>query len=238
MIPRLVAAAIAATSSHAATITWAAPVDINNDVTQISTNGTVHATAAGRNLGGANTTGASVVINGVTFFDNQTIDAPTHQDQISGATGVTGVYNTLLNDGDRVNVGASVPITFTGLTINNIYEIQFWASDTRNTNVDGVVLNDGTGTAPNPSTSGHATVRYDVVPNTSAGQFVIGTFVADAATQQILVRRWDNLATTPVASGQTLVQAWQIRDLGAVPEPSAVLLGGIGALALLRRRRD
>ena len=211
------ALALAVGSANAATITWGEAVDIVDDVSQISTNGTLHQSAAGSNLGGGGVTGASVTVNGVTFLDNETLDAPTHNDFISSATGVTGDYNTLLNDGDRVRTGDAA-LTFTGLTIGTTYEIQFWASDTRNTAQDGLVLNNGgTDNSPDAANSDHATVLYDVTPGSSPGQFVIGTFTADSPSQSLLVRRWDNFDTTPTASFQTLVQAWQVR---AISEPS------------------
>mgnify|MGYP005841507639 CR=1 FL=1 len=225
---------LAVGAANAAMIIWNPAVDIIDDVSQISTNGTLHQSAAGVSLGGGGITGASVTVNGVAFPDNETLDAPDRNDFISGATGVTGDYNTLLNNGDRV-ISGDAAITFTGLTIGTPYEIQFWASDTRNAAQDGLVLNDGgTANSPDAFNSDHATVLIDVTPGSSAGQFVIGTFTADSSSQSLLVRRWDNFDTTPTASFQTLVQAWQVR---AIPEPSSIALLGLGGLLVARRRR-
>jgi hypothetical protein len=239
LLAGLFAAAFAGTV-QAATITWGSSVNILNDPTQISTNGTVHATAIGSRTGGAGVTGASVTVNGVQFFDNLTIDAAfvSHNDVIGGRTGLPNTagddYYDLLEAGDRDSSSIDVPITFTGLTIGTPYEIQFWASDNANPVGDSaVVLNNGNGSSPNPATAGHATVLYEATDG-GPGQFVIGTFTADATSQELLVRRWTNLTTTPTASNQNLIQAWQIR---AIPEPSTALLGALGALALLRRRR-
>ena len=65
------------------------------------------------------------------------------------------------------------------------------------------------------------------------GLLVTGTFVADASTQRFTVH-----AREP---GGVLLAGGQLNALTlyqtAVPEPSAALLGGLGLLALLRRRR-
>jgi hypothetical protein len=64
--------------------------------------------------------------------------------------------------------------------------------------------------------------------NSGRGHFVTGTFTANATTQDFLFTD-----TSPTQS-TTLLNAFQLR---AIPEPSAALLGGLGMLALLRRRR-
>jgi hypothetical protein len=61
---------------------------------------------------------------------------------------------------------------------------------------------------------------------TLKGQFAIGTFTADATTQTLYME------TINIA--QSHINAYQIR---LIPEPSSALLGGLGLLALLRRRR-
>lgn len=114
---------LAALSSEAAIITWGAATNITTDATQVSTTGTVHYTAAGSDLGDANTVdGSSVTVNGVEFFDNETYDNAfvSHRDTISGRTGISsggGSYHDLLQFADRDSSNVDVPITFTELTI-------------------------------------------------------------------------------------------------------------------------
>jgi MYXO-CTERM domain-containing protein len=61
--------------------------------------------------------------------------------------------------------------------------------------------------------------------NTLSGQFVTGTFTADATSQVLTMT-----STTDFGVAKALT-------VGTMPEPSAALLGGLGLLGLLRRRR-
>ncbi len=179
-------------------------------------------------------------VNGVVFTDALAIQNATHFDTLNARanSGVTGAYYDMLRFADRRGSGDAT-YTFSGLTVGNAYQIQLWAQDNVSTHlVNGIVLNNGgLVTAPNPGTSGHATLLLETGLNLP-GQFATGTFVADSATQSFLARAWTNLTTTPVAGSNTTINAYQLRDLGVVPEPSSVLLGGLGLLALLRRRRS
>ena len=70
---------------------------------------------------------------------------------------------------------------------------------------------------------------------TGQGQFIIGTFVADASgTQSILI---DPSQNGDPNSGSAQINLVQVRDLGVIPEPSCMALAGLGLLGLLRRRK-
>jgi alpha-galactosidase len=219
-LPLIAGLVCLATSATAAEISWAVH-NITGDPSDISTTGTIVSTAGGSRVGDGNAsiTGASVTVNGVQFFDNLTLDVVTHFDEISSRTGIpssgaSANYYTLLRYADRNSNSANQSITFTGLTIGNTYLVQVWMADNSNAaGVNALVLNDGTGASPNPGTSGHASLLHEVSEGGS-GQYGIGTFTADATSQQIIVRRWTNLTTTPTASNQNLLNAWQLRDLG------------------------
>jgi hypothetical protein len=62
--------------------------------------------------------------------------------------------------------------------------------------------------------------------NSLSGQFVVGTFTADATSQELTMTRNTDFG---VANALTV---------GVIPEPSAALLGGLGLLGLLHRRRN
>jgi hypothetical protein len=224
--------------TDAATISWTVN-NITGNFSDISTAGTLVSTAAGVALGGAGVTGASVTVNGVQFLDNATIVSPTNNDGIGARTGLPTsgplvAYHTLLDNYDRSTAASNQTISLTALTVDQVYQFQVWIADNSNVVLTtGIVFNDGTATAPNPATSGHATLLAEVT-EAGSGQYAIGTFTANTTTQNILLRRYTGLPTTPAAATNTFANAWQLR---AIPEPSSALLGAIGSLALLRRRR-
>jgi hypothetical protein len=265
----LAAAALAAGSLHAATITWTA-FDIS------AGNGTADVSTAGTLVDARNGGTSDVAVNGVTFLSVATggtipvgynlFDSLFAVDSIGTRRGAnpTGTYATFLTTGQRsgrsgfdgtftagysrttpANVWATV--NFTGLTFGNTYEIQIWASDTNTILGDaankGLLLGNGAANV-NPDVNNDTMLLYEYADGAGAGvqglggQYGTGTFVANATTQSFNVRTYNNLLTTPSAtSTDHFSNGWQIRDLGVIPEPSTALLGGLGLLALLRRRR-
>ena len=238
----------------AATITWTVS-DITGNDTDVSTEGTLVEAHAGSDLGTPDTVdGYTFMINGVTFDDGFTIDSPTHYDSIGVRVGAgissPSPYNTLLVAADRKFSGVAT-VTFSDLNIGSDYLVQVWHTDAGvQPNPElwagevGVVLNAGGATPnPNPSTSGHATLISEVSQTSldvggDPGQYAIGRFTADSATQQFLARRWKDLSGTPEAFTQTFLNAVQLRDLTQVPEPSTyALLGGFVAIIAFSRRK-
>ena len=79
------------------------------------------------------------------------------------------------------------------------------------------------------NTSGVLEFGNSANPGATHGSFVIGTFTADSSTQAFTFA-----AASGYDANRTQFIAMQLR---VIPEPSAALLGGLGVLALLRRRR-
>jgi hypothetical protein len=245
-----IAGLLAAGTAHAASISWTVH-DITGDVADVSTDGTVVQAHAGADMGTGNVVdGTTLTINGVVFDDGFVFDSPSHLDTISGRTGstVSGVYTDLLKFADRQGSGTAT-FTYSGLTVGNTYLIQVWHSDTASTaQENGMVLNTG-GIVDTPTigTAGHVTVIRELAEhpdyptqNTykgSSGQYAIGTFVADATTQQFLAKAYGNLLTTPTGQSNLTINAAQLRDLGPIPEPASLALLGLGSLMIARRRR-
>lgn len=228
---------LTAITSHAAVVTWGAAQSITGD-SNVSTAGSL---AYAVNLGGANTT-----VNGVTFqglagipFGNQVFIAGNLEvsgfffngasDTGSAAapfSSLSAGYRSLL--GSAVAVGGTMTMKMSGLTLGENYEFQAWVN--------------GSGSQPG------FTFKVDVAAGNSVtldpnltlaagglGQYVIGSFTADALTQQITFTN-DEVA---------VINGFQLRLLaapvGVIPEPGSTLAGlmalGVCLSGLGRRSR-
>lgn len=211
----LTAITIAGTAS-AANIIWQSPQAIAAS-TDVSTQGT---------LVQARSQGPTVTVNGVSFspaagnYTSTGFNAG-HNDYLPmsfiGANDTEGQnYATLLDTAHYMSPNGAASFTFSNLTIGQNYLLQFWVADYRNSPEDRQL----TLTAGN--TSG---VLHHLNNTGIQGSFVIGTFTADALSQTV------NVSDTH----EPQINAVQLR---AIPEPSSALLGGLGLLALFRRRRN
>jgi hypothetical protein len=145
-------------------------------------------------------------------------------------------YQTIAGSGAYAN-GPIMTVNISGLTVGQTYEIQFWVNDSRGAvgPYRSEVLNSGGNQVALAFNTGGA--------DGGLGQFVLGTFVASAATQSFTI-------TGSGSNGQTA--AAQINALSVVvPSPPgtvpaltapAMLLAGIllacCALWMLRRQHD
>ena len=136
-------------------------------------------------------------------------------------------YQSLLNT-LAYSASSSATYTMQGLVIGQAYLVQFWLNDSRGS--------DTTFGRYNQFTAGNLSGNVDVNALNAVGgvgQFVIGTFVADATTQAV------NVAAGFVAPSTSSVIQLNGYQLRAIPEPSvAVLLTGSLLTLVLRRRRS
>ncbi|MGJ8645112.1 MAG: hypothetical protein ACSHX9_17050 [Luteolibacter sp.] len=226
----LCAAFIASASSASAAITWLTPVSITGNVSDISTEGTDKYAYAINN--------SDTTVNGVVFsasgtnnsaqnFGMGNVTATTLTGYTAGAyTGgaaepwnsVDASYKQLLQGGIFTGSGAQQTITLGNLTDGLTYQVQVWFNDSRSGRDNRENTLNGTN---------DVTVDYTPV-NTAGGlgQYVIGTFVASGTTEALL------MTSSP---GTPQLNAIQVRT---IPEPSVCLLGGLGILVMLRRKRD
>lgn len=171
-----------------------------------------------------------LIINGLSF----TLDSG--NSDFWGYSGINPAMDTLLS-GQRTTVGGLFTLTLNGLTPGNLYQIQLiGVHDSRtgsSINQRAYQVDNGAGDYTGAPVLTRGAYGNDAVAGVLGFGTVVGTFTADSTTQTILLRsdQSDGNLTDdvdPGLAGYVLI---------GVPEPSTVLLGGIGLLALLRRRR-
>lgn len=218
----LLASAGLITVSHAATIAWTSKPFTGNgtqganiDTGIIATTGTL---VYAENTGGSAQTFDGINFNAgtINFGGTANVFFATQSQLVrDGTFGSAGVANT-------VTLGTgSLPT----LTIGQEYQVQLLVFDGRNTTGQAGRYIRVDGTNMGVYANGVTGVTW------GPGLLVTGTFVADATTQSFTMEAFN--ANNTSAGGQLNALV-----LHAIPEPSVALLGGLGVLGLLRRRRN
>ena len=217
-------------------ITWGTPTNISGD-TDVSTNGTL--------VAAFNMNGSAVTVNGVTFasftfpFMAQTAsngaftftESPGHMLAESGLgsanppfSGLSANYQSLLSTAVSTDDNNTLTLTISGLTVGHQYVFEFWVNGSNSAGTDNFRT---TASAPNPVSLDDNTTN--AIGGT--GQFVIGTFNCGDPTEIITFTGTDSTQAPTV-------NAFQLRDLSVVPEPSTLALLGVGAgIAVFRRKK-
>jgi autotransporter-associated beta strand protein len=223
-------------ASHGAGITFASPVSIAGE-SDVATAGTLKFAY--------NWANAPQTVNGVVFAGTNattTVGTDLSMTWLGGGrsnltafsgsgvfTGLTAAYQGMLKGAVYAatsGAGTTSTITLTGLIVGHSYLIQFWVNDARGGNAGG--------NRSETITSGANTVTpvYGGSTVGTPGQYVIGTFIADATSQ--------SLALTTTATGNlptAQMNAIQVRDttdlgnLGYLWDPNGNTagIGGTGA---------
>lgn len=208
-------------AAPAATINWGTPTAVSTTIgnsSQVRTDGTL--IQAFNGVTTAQTPADfDVTVNGQSFVGTQDIFSEsgagvggTSDLWLGGNTG-DAAYNTLLSTvdyGGPASQTLTLPLGGGSLIVGQEYLVQIWFVDDRAAS-NSRVMRFGDGNGNNVDLN---------------DQFVVGTFIASGTTQSLFAE----------AQGfaRAHINAIQLR---AIPEPSVSLLGGLGALALLRRRK-
>ena len=205
-------------SAHAATIVWSSSVFLTDNTTPWA-----------MVMGQFNKTGTKIFAEnsggGAESFDGINFTAPSVGvfDDVYGLFYDSG--SPLAATGTYKNGNAVGTVNLTGLKSGYTYRIQALLFDSRTQYNGRTVLFDGIN---------QGVYANGVADDRGDGLLVTGTFVADATETQSFTVHAREPGGVLLAGGQlnalTLYQT-------AIPEPSAALLGGLGLLALLRRRR-
>ena len=244
----LLAPAILFVASHAqaALFSWSAATNISGDTDVLNSGALVGAFNVGD--GGV----GSTTVNGVAFspfavdstggpvnnvtvgnFNLATTDFFASDNTLYGSgsnpfASLSANYKALLRSATIVTnfvfdpSPAAFDLTLSGLTMGSQYKFQWFASAS------------GPGTLLHASSAGTSVTLSDNVTNAEGGlgQYAIGTFTADSASQVITFNS--------VGSGSqfALVNGFQLRDFGPVPEPTGVATAMlcIGVAAMRRKR--
>jgi hypothetical protein len=258
-LPYLATALALSSLSQAATINWGSAITVSGDA-DVSTNGTLDRAFNFTDVVGSGSISLNGVVftnqvvatttSAPASMGSYSISTAAQSTTLStttfNATGTNGVdlgamnslsasYKAMLGralvsagtanyvgpptvlDADRVN---GYTVTLSGLTPGTIYELQMWVSDSRTANPSG-----------NASIDGAVAIDYN---STNAGgglgQYVTGTFQADATTQSFGLTGIDHGGSAYFG----VLNAFQLRS---IPEPSHAMLGAIAMIGGLGIRR-
>ncbi|WAC19697.1 hypothetical protein OVA24_20985 [Luteolibacter sp. SL250] len=247
-----IVASFALASVASGAITWNTPQDIANDVTQISTTGSLVYAYSFSNVNTGSTTINTVAFSNtnttsvagaysVAFLSpSTTITVGTDVSLASGAyNGLDGSYKSLIGREIRTGGGTTGGPSSGGVgaaddAYYNGYRV------TLNGLTDGAAyqvqiwLNDSRNTNTAYLGFGHLDGSVLVDYNTSdaaggIGQYVVGEFVATGTSQT-----FDFTTAAAEVNNVALLNAFQVRQ---VPEPSAAIFGLLGLSCLAFRRR-
>jgi hypothetical protein len=183
----------------------------------------VDGAAAASSIGLFNATTAPITSAGETAYNTPQTAALGLAGHTNGSISVKGTGNTTWNNATGVPTRSNI-LALNGTGLLNFLNLSLAAGDTMTVTFDywGVF-----GANPNMVNFAGNQVGSDFSHNNSAKFTFTGTFTNN--------------------TGSTITGAFQIDNGGnlgvdnilvtSIPEPSAALLGGLGALALLRRRR-
>lgn len=227
-------------ASRADAIAWGTAQAISGD-SDVRTDGSLVSAFNFGSAGVANSTVNGVLFEAFAFPEDMTGDTfnlgpltfsgtaglLVSSNGLGAATGsfasLSGSYQTLLGSGGSAsNPGASFYLKMDGLTIGQEYLLQWWSNNSANSSLvtETIGLSDTGEVTLDSNTSDAAG---------GLGQYAVGTFTAERSSVRFELEG---------TAGNPLINAVQLREVSAVPEPgSLVTLATLGAAGALGRRR-
>ena len=142
----------------------------------------------------------------------------------------TGPASDITRDFIQWGTGDAINITISGLAANQEYEFLIWSGDL---SANQIKTTDHT----IAGASGGGTVQHTSVSLASENA-AVGTSLHQVTLPSVFSTPGGTLTyTIDYVSGGGAAATLNGMQITAIPEPSAALLGGLGLLALLRRRR-
>ena len=138
-------------------------------------------------------------------------------------------YQTILSGGISSAASDTMTLTLSGLTVGQLYVFQFWTSNS------ALFLNNGTERFNTTATGTTSISLNDNLGDAQGalGQYAIGTFIATDTDQSLTFQGING-------TNDALINAFQLRAVDVVPEPSISVLLGLGLLCgsfFIRRNR-
>lgn len=196
------------------------------------------ATIAGGNGSFETVTTGAVAYGGtygqIFYLNEASFSGWTYTERVNDVNGAVWLmadttYGAASDGNNQVNLisdGTSyfLSTTISGLTVGNSYTVNF----------DARQRSGGGGTFDVVVDTTVPTGGFDITPTSTTWAQQSITFTATAANHTLSIANYDYATGAVTTSGNGLF----VDNFSVVPEPSAALLGGLGMLCLLRRRRS
>lgn len=224
--------AAVAVAGQAAVVTWETPTQISTvGDTIVETDGAkVIAENVGQNNNNLNPpVTATVTVNTVqfdgvlTWGDMSNTHGLAPGDGVYDDGGIGASFNTMMQSAAFTNPTGTR--TLTGLGVGNEYLIQIFTSDARDAGANRWAAAESGGSTTSPRTFRHDGYSY------------VGTFIADATTQDVLMHGY-TASSGGSPDTAVVLNGFQLRLINEVPVPAALPAGlALICLFVARRRR-
>ena len=180
-------------------------------------------------VSGANNNNVWVNPEGVYYSGDSARTTPNTTDNYNAVDGGIAAFDTLLSQyiwGGGSTTGGKT-VTLKGLVVGDDYEVQVFFGDTSSTTADRwIVIDDG-----ETSAFGGDGLTNHKAPTGEpgrAGLVITGTFTATKTNESFTITQYINGTPPAVAGNAFHLNAYQLRSLSAIPNPTLKIQPGTG----------